>query len=148
MGESETCQNRITYTEAHVTMKEEAPCPAAHVVVMSQCEVCGECQFQKVKCVSDKGISQDSYDDDIMYKKYQALTVQEGSNKSSARLTIGLQLAGLLGAGMVAFVVASIVRTYRSRRHRGDRGERSISLVHGTDAESYAPVSHFGDEGA
>jgi len=153
MGESATCQSRITYAETHVTMKEEAPCPAAHVVVMSQCEVCGECQFQNVKCVSDKGVSKDSYDEEYMYKKYQALAVRVSHPESQARASlqsIGMQLAGWLGAVMIAFLVAGIVRTHRSGRHFGGRGERSIALVNSAmdRAESYAPVADGGDEEA
>lgn len=60
--------------ETHQTQHESAPCPAAHVVVMSQCASCGVCMFKDVDCASSQGVSKSLGDHTFMYKYLQEPT--------------------------------------------------------------------------
>jgi len=151
LGESATCQSRITYTEMHVTQNEQAPCPAAHVVVMSQCEACGECQFKNVKCMTNKGISADSYDD-LLYRKFEDVDVSADINVGHHRHSGLMKFAGLVGVALAALVAAGALRTHRSEQRTG----LELPLVVGTDryvavsslADERSPASNLGDEEA
>lgn len=109
MGESATCQSRITWTEMHVTAGESAPCPAAHVVVMSECVSCGECLFEDVKCLHGAGLdSPPSGDDSFMYRKYE----EEDAPQQQPRLIISssnaLTSAGLAGSAAALLLLAAL----------------------------------------
>lgn len=116
----------------HITGKESAPCPAAHVVVMSQCEgQCDQCQFQAVKCLSKKGVTKTNYDDEFMYKKYEdrveslkevatqvaasrgdpGQAVAERSGFFSAHFA-GLVIAGVSASAAVMFAMGSLRTRY------------------------------------
>merc|ERR1712113_850047 len=70
LGEHASCQSRISWVEEHQTNEESAPCPAAHVVVMSQCDSCSTCLFRDVVCATKQGVSQSVDEDTFMYRKY------------------------------------------------------------------------------
>lgn len=135
LGDSATCQSRISYAEMHTTAHEDAPCPAAHVVVMSQCESCGECHFKDVTCISHKGITKSSYDE-FWYKKYEesgdgALSEQGGPRGFAAVPLLstivpggvtGLLLVVSVGASLTLLALAGTARTWRRATARDFQG--------------------------
>lgn len=138
-----------------MTMKETAPCPAAHVVVMSQCEVCGNCQFKNVKCTSKKGLSEDEgYDesfDSFMYKqKQERMESQAVTRQSQSRFfrsLAGLTVTCLIGATVASLAVAGVVRSARLQSGVGGPLVRGPLILHAV-ADSYVSVSNLGDEEA
>lgn len=113
LGEHGSCQSRITLEEQHRN-QESAPCPAAHVVVMSQCDSCGKCLFKDVTCASQLGVSKNLGRHTFMYKKYtEEPTVQ--ARLQPQRLP-AIMLAGI---SLVPFAIAfGAVRRHRHRRGR------------------------------
>jgi len=113
LGEAATCQARISEMEKQM-QHESAPCPAAHVVVMSQCSSCGTCLFKNVKCASKKGVSKSFGHHMFMYKKFSEMPVEvtgeHGVQHSPLVFAATIGLASLLG----------MVALWR-RRERGAR---------------------------
>lgn len=117
MGESATCQSRITWTEMRKTKDEDAPCPAAHVVVLAQCESCGECLFQSVKCLNQRGISHDHNKHTFMYKF-------DDTRKATLSTSSGFALVGsfsLMALGLFSTLTALAMMLVRQWRRGGTR---------------------------
>jgi len=100
-----TCRSRIAWTEMHTTKDESAPCPAAHVMVMSTCPSCGTCQFEDVKCISKRGVSKMDMASDFMYK----------FENDEARLSRWAEYAsGFAVGGGVVFVMMLVMMWVRN----------------------------------
>jgi len=126
LGESATCQSRISWVEAHQTQHESAPCPAAHVVVMSQCEACGKCLFKKVKCASSAGVSKSLGEHTFMYRKY--LQEPSGAIDVAPARPRGLVWA-VVSLGIVPLAVMGLVSHRRRRLVSDDWGVDAAALV-------------------
>merc|ERR1712003_189211 len=111
LGEHATCQSRISWVEEHQTNEESAPCPAAHVVVMSQCDSCSTCLFRDVVCATKQGVSQSVGEDTFMYRKYSAETADGLRVQNRSRLLSAMAVAS-------AAFVSLLVTLGVSLRHR------------------------------
>merc|ERR1740121_1288071 len=125
LGEHATCQGRLSWIEEHQTNEENAPCPAAHVVVMSQCETCGTCLFRDVVCATQQGVSKSLGEDTFMYRKYSEVP----ADASRGVRPRSLPVLAAVGAGLVSLLAAVGVSL---RRRRWRRGETAVVDVEGS----------------
>merc|ERR1711920_678868 len=96
-----------SWIELHQTNEESAPCPAAHVVVMSQCESCGTCLFKDVVCKTKTGVSKSLGQHTFMYKYAEDESQEGAAVRSQVRpspllscLLAGVTLVSLFAAGV------------------------------------------------
>lgn len=118
MGEHANCQDRITWVEEHQTGDEIAPCPAAHVMVMSQCASCGTCQFKDVVCASQQGVSKS--ENTFMYKYAEDQAGAVHTQLQPHRLPA----AALAGITLVPFAIA--LGVVMRQRHRSGRAANRL----------------------
>lgn len=114
------------------TNKESAPCPAAHVVVMSQCESCGMCMFKDVVCASNQGVSNDVGRHTFMYK-YSEDPTGELRAESQPR---SLPAASMFAMGALSLaVVAGVVSRHRHGQIRNH--QQALDM----DEDAVAPMA-------
>lgn len=116
--------------EEHQTNEESAPCPAAHVVVMSQCATCGTCLFKDVQCATKQGVSKSLGQHTFMYK------YSEDPIERSHLMPHHVSGALVAVAGVVPLAVAAAA-VFRYRRLAADRElaamDMEIELVAGAE---------------
>lgn len=116
LGEHATCQSRISWVEEHQTQDESAPCPAAHVVVMSQCTTCGTCMFKDVQCASSTGVSKSLGDHTFMYRKYSEDPAAAAKLGAHAQPTNLSWISTIASFGFVPLLVVASAALCRRRR--------------------------------
>jgi len=110
-GVDSSCRSRIQWAAGHEkegTAGEKAPCEAAHVLVISQCDECGGCKMEDAQC--------EDTSDTVVMKKFE--------RPAGGRAAIGRSLvapswaAGLTVLGLVAVAGLAAGRALSSRRAR------------------------------
>jgi len=109
-GVDSSCRSRIQWAAGHEkegTAGEKAPCEAAHVLVISQCDECGGCKMEDAQCEDPS---------DTMVMKFERPV---GGRAASGRsLVAPLWAAGLTVLGLVAVAGVAAGRAFSSRRAR------------------------------
>lgn len=130
----------------HMTTDEGAPCPAAHVIVMSMCSECGQCLFKDVKCLNKQGIAHSSRGE-FMYRKYEESSeggvlpeAAVGESPPMLPQRLGLPAGVLSGLGMVA-VAGGLTATLAFLALRPARARpRARLLVHAGYGDDELPT--------